>query len=180
MKKLIKALKKNKPKAQHELFNRYGNYLFRISYRYLRNSELAEEVLSQSFLNIFREISKTDIESEAALKAWMKRITINQSLMEIRKNVRFNQSLELIEEVEESEITADATLLENDLIEMVLNLPDGYRTVFSLYAIEGYKHEEIAQQLGISVGTSKSQLSKARRLLKEMISKTELQYETVR
>lgn len=179
MRNLIKSLKRNKPKAQREIFNRYADYLFRISYRYLNNKELAEEVLSQSFLNIFNKVHKTDISEEAALKAWMKKVVINQSLMEIRKKVQFTQSLELVENMEESEISSDEHLLESDLIQMVLELPDGYRTVFSLFAIEGYKHEEIAEKLSISVGTSKSQLSKARKLLQEMINRTEVTYEKI-
>ncbi|MGQ1911485.1 RNA polymerase sigma factor [Marinifilum sp. RC60d5] len=180
MKKIIKALKKKKPKAQQKAFDTYADYLFRICYRYLNNRERTEEVLSQTFLNVFNNIHKTDITEEAALKAWMKKIAINQSLMEIRKQIKFSQSLELIEEIEESEITSDENLLENDLIQMVLALPDGYRTVFSLYAIEGYKHEEIAKKLQISIGTSKSQLSKARKLLKNMIHKTEIRHEAIR
>ena len=180
MNNLIKALKKNKPKAQEKLFSKYADYLFRICYRYLSNKELCEEVLSQTFLSIFNAIGKTDISEEYMLKAWMKKIAINQSLMEIRRSSRFSPTLELIEDREESEITSDEKLLEGDLIQMVLELPLGYRTVFSLYAIEGYKHEEIAQQLEISIGTSKSQLSKARRMLKEMIIKTEANYEAIR
>jgi len=180
VKNLIKSLKRNKPKAQQKAFNLFADYLFRVCYRYLNNRERTEEVLSQTFLNIFNEIHKTDITEEAPLKAWMKKIAINQSLMEIRKRVQFSQTLELIEEIEESEITSDEHLLENDLIQMVLDLPEGYRTIFSLYAIEGYKHEEIAKKLSISVGTSKSQLSKARKLLKVMISKTEIRHEAIR
>ncbi|MDE5421365.1 sigma-70 family RNA polymerase sigma factor [Ancylomarina sp. DW003] len=180
MRKLIHALKKKKPKAQESLFSTYADYLFRVSFRYLKNREECEEVISQSFLNIFDAIGKTDIEEEVQLKAWMKKIVINQSLMSIRKDIRFAPTLELIDEREESEITSDELLLEKDLINMVFTLPHGYRTVFSLYAIEGYKHNEIAEKLGITVGTSKSQLSKARRLLKEMINKTEMSYEAVR
>ena len=180
MKKLIKALKNKKPKAQEQLFKQYADYLYRICYRYVNNRDLCQDVLSQSFLSIFNSIEKTDIQEEHVLKAWMKKIAINQSLMEIRKNLRFSDTLELIEDIEESELTSDEKLLEDDLIQMVLNLPDGYRTVFSLYAIEGYKHEEIAQKLNIAIGTSKSQLSKARRLLKEMITKTEVRYEAIR
>ena len=180
VKKLIKALKNKKPKAQEQLFKQYADYLYRICYRYVNNRDLCQDVLSQSFLSIFNSIEKTDIQEEHVLKAWMKKIVINQSLMEIRKNTTFSDTLELIEDIEESELTSDEKLLEDDLIQMVLNLPDGYRTVFSLYAIEGYKHEEIAQKLNIAIGTSKSQLSKARRLLKEMITKTEVRYEAVR
>ena len=176
----IKALKKKKPKAQQQLYTNYADYLYRICYRYLKSKEQAEDILSQTFLNIFDKIDKTDITEEYALKAWMKKIAINQCLMELRKRIQFPPTLELIECIEESGIRSDEHLLEKDLIQMVLNLPDGYRTVFSLYVIEGYKHEEIAKQLKISIGTSKSQLNKARKLLKEKITKTEIRYETAR
>lgn len=83
--------------------------------------------------------------------------------------------LDLVEDKEEAPITSDEKLLEEDLVNMILDLPDGYRTVFSLYVIEGYKHEEIATKLGITVNTSKSQLRKARLQLKEMINKIEKQ-----
>lgn len=179
MKLLIEQIKKKNPKAQQKLFHLYADYLFRICYRYLNNRELAEEVLSQSFLTIFNKLHKTDISEEKVLKAWMKKISINNALMEIRKKTKFH-SVELIDDMEESEISSDEILLENDLIQMVLQLPIGYRTVFSLYVIEGYKHEEIAEQLNISVGTSKSQLSKARKSLKEMIQKTEISHEAIR
>lgn len=180
MNRLIKALKKKNPKAQKQLFDQFAGYLYHICYRYLNNRELCEDVLSQTFLNIFNHIDRTDISEEKVLKAWMKKIAINQSLMEIRKNVRFSETLDLIEDIEEAPITTDETLLEEDLIQMVLTLPDGYRTVFSLYVMEGYTHEEIAKKLGISIGTSKSQLSKARRLLKEKIKQPEISYEAVR
>ena len=180
MKKLIKALKKKNPKAQKQLFDSYAGYIYRICFRYMSNRELSEEVLSQAFLNIFNHIERTDITEEKPLKAWMKKIAINQSLMELRKNVRFADTLDLIEEIEEAPLTTDEQLLEDDLIQMVLSLPDGYRTVFSLYVIEGFTHAEIGDKLNISPGTSKSQLCKARRILKEKIKKTEISYEAVR
>lgn len=179
MKNWIKALKKKKPEAQRKVFNQYADYLFRICFRYVKNKEDCEDILSQGFLNIFDKIEFTDITEEAQLKAWMKKIIINQALMFIRKNIRFEPTLELVDHRQESELTSDELLLEQDLIHMVLELPEGYRIVFSLFVIEGYKHEEIAKKLGISIGTSKSQLSKARRLLKEMIHKTESSYEAV-
>ena len=119
MKKLIKALKNKKPKAQEQLFKQYADYLYRICYRYLNNRDLCQDVLSQSFLNIFNSIEKTDIQEEHVLKAWMKKIAINQSLMEIRKNTKFSNTIELIEDIAESVLTSDEKLLEDDLIQMV-------------------------------------------------------------
>ncbi len=175
MNKLIKELKKKQSKAQHKAFQLYGDYLYRICFRYMGNPEDAHDVLSKSFLNIFDHINNTTIENEIVLIAWMKKITINQCLMQLRKRKLFFTELELIEDKEESQLTSDEKLLEEDLINMILNLPDGYRTVFSLYIIEGYKHEEIAEKLGITISTSKSQLRKARLQLKEIITKTEKQ-----
>ncbi len=180
MKKLIHDLKKNSSKAQRKLFVIYSDYLYRICFRYLCNRDDAHDVLSQSFLNIFNKISETDIQEEVVLKAWMKRIAINQSLMQLRKRKMFFMELDLIEEIEESPLTTDGNLLEDDLVNMLLSLPDGYRTVFSLYVIEGYKHDEIAEKLGITVSTSKSQLRKARLQLKGMIEKVEKRYEEAR
>ncbi len=175
MNKLIRELKKKRSKAQHRLFQLYGDYLFRICFRYMNNQVDAHDVLSKSFLKIFDHIEKTSISDEIVLRAWMKKIAINECLMELRKRKLFFMELDLIENQEEAPITSDEKLLEEDLVKMILNLPDGYRTVFSLYVIEGYKHEEIASKLGITVSTSKSQLRKARFQLKEMIKKIEKQ-----
>ncbi len=181
MKKVIHEIRKKKSKAQKWLFDTYADYLYRISYRYLKNRELCEEVLSQSFLVIFNSIQHTDIVEEKSLKAWMRRIIINQSLMELRKRKLFiDGGLELKDSTEEYPVTTDENLLEEDLIKMVLELPDGYRTVFSLFVIEGFSHKEIGEKLGVSINTSKSQLSKARALLRKKILKTERSYETVR
>ena len=171
-------MKKKNNKAQHKLFHMYGDFLYRICFRYLGNRDDAHDVLSQSFLNIFNKITETDIQEEKILKAWMKKVAINQSLMELRKRKMFFVELDFIEEIEESSLTTDENLLEEDLIKLIMNLPDGYRTVFSLYVIEGYKHEEIAEKLGVSVSTSKSQLRKARLHLKQMIEKVDGRHET--
>ncbi len=155
------------------VFQQYGDYLYRICFRYMGNRDDAQDALSKGFLNVFTKVAETDISEELVLKAWMKKVMINQCLMELRSRKLFYSELELIEEIEESPIYADSHLMEEDLVQMVLKLPDGYRTVFSLYVIEGYKHEEIAENLGISVGTSKSQLRKARLQLQAMIKESE-------
>ncbi len=169
MNQLIKQLKKQKHKAQEKIFLLYADYLFRVCYRYLKNRESAEDVLSQTFIKIFSEIKHTDISEEAQFKSWIKRIAINEALMLIRSSVKLAQQTELTVVNEPSEIDSETELLEADLVAMVMDLPIGYRTVFNLYVIEGYQHHEIAEQLNISVGTSKSQLSKARKMLQQMI-----------
>ncbi len=176
MNKFIRELKKKKNKAQYLLFEQYGDYLYRICFRYMGNRADAQDALSKGFLSIYTKVSDTDIEELIVLRAWMKKVIVNQCLMELRKRKLFYTELELIDDAEESPLYSDSHLLEEDLIRMVLNLPDGYRTVFSLYVIEGYKHEEIAEDLGITVSTSKSQLRKARLQLQQMIGNSELLY----
>ncbi|MCU4174763.1 RNA polymerase sigma factor [Carboxylicivirga sp. N1Y90] len=178
MNKLIKDLKKKRTKAQYIVFDKYSSYLFKIAYRYLKDTHLAEEAVSQAFMNIFNKIDRSDIEEEVAFKAWARRITINQALMEIRKHLRFQDTIVLNEHTKEAPIQTDQQLHEEDIVNLVLKLPDGYRTVFNLYVIEGYKHSEIAEMLSISVGTSKSQLSKARKLLQNQILKNDNYYAT--
>nr|WP_321408234.1 sigma-70 family RNA polymerase sigma factor [uncultured Carboxylicivirga sp.] len=180
MKKLIKDLKKKRSKAQFKVFELYSDYLCKVAYRYLKETHLVEDVVSQAFLNIFEKIDSTNIEEEGAFKAWARKITINQSLMEIRKHVRFQDNISLIDHIEESPIRTDQHLHEQDIVKMVLRLPDGYRTIFNLYVIEGYTHKEIGEMLSISEGTSKSQLSKARNLLKTYIQQNEDDYAAIR
>lgn len=180
MKKLLKDLKKKRSKAQFEVFERYSDYLFKVAYRYLKETQLVEEVVSQAFLNIFEKIALTDIQEEQAFKAWARKITINQALMEIRRHIRFQDNISLIDHIEESPVRTDQHLHEEDIVKMVLQLPDGYRTIFNLYVIEGYTHKEIGAMLSISEGTSKSQLSKARKLLKTYLQDNENHYAAFR
>ncbi len=176
MNKFIRDLKRKKSKAQYLLFQEYGDYLYRICFRYMGNRDDAQDSLLKGFLSIYTKVADTDIDEMIVLKAWMKKVVVNQCLMELRKRKLFYTELELIEDIEESPMCSDSHLLEEDLIRMVLALPDGYRTVFSLYVIEGYKHEEIAEQLGVTVNTSKSQLRKARLQLQHMIENSDLVY----
>ncbi len=167
-------LKRKKPKAQRKAFEVYGGYLFRICSRYLGQKELAEDVLSQVFLKMFEHIATTNIVEEHKFKAWAKRIAINECLQEIRKQTLFTESLEMAEMTIPAEVATDSDLLREDIVQFIQKLPLGYRTVFSLYVIEGYSHQEIAERLGISEGTSKSQLSKARVILKTALLKNEM------
>ncbi len=176
MNKFIRDLKRKKSKAQFQLFQEYSDYLYRICFRYMGNRDDAQDSLSKGFLSIYTKVAETDIDETIVLKGWMKKVVVNQCLMELRKRKLFYTELELIEDIEESPIYSDSHLLEEDLIRMVLTLPDGYRTVFCLYVIEGYKHEEIAEQLGVTVNTSKSQLRKARLQLQHMIENSDLVY----
>ena len=137
--------------------------------RYSSTEVDAEDILQDSFVTVFRKLDT--FKGEGALGGWIRRITVNTALMNYRKN----KKTKLYAEIEEAGID----LVSNDnvfddisaryLMGLVQSLPEGYRMVFNLYGIEGYKHHEIAEKLGISEGTSKSQYSRARKMLMEKI-----------
>lgn len=180
MNEFIIALKNGNHKAQKLLYDTHLNYLYHICHKYLKDKMLCEDVLSLVFLNIFRNIDKTNIQTEAILKIWMKKICINEALMEIRKRKWVDDVVDIDNYDGVSPLMTDSDLNNSDLIKMVMSLPNGYRTVFCLYVIDGYNHAEIAKQLGISEGTSKSQLYKARTCLQQIIKQNEVGYETIR
>lgn len=165
--KLIQQCRKGRPEAQRALYERYSPSLMAVCRRYLGSSEDAEEALSNSFIKIFRRLDQ--YRGEGALAAWMRRIAVNEALdfLRYRKN-HFSawpeKGLEAPAQEQEQSDEAD------QLLQMIESLPLGYKTVFNLYAIEGYSHREIAELLGISEGTSKSQLSKARRELQSQMN----------
>lgn len=129
------------------------------------------------FMRVFEKISQ--FREDGSFEGWIRRIMVTESLMFLRKNKQWRQEIPIDDvTVEPDYAWADTAIHENDLLRMVNQLPDGYRTVFNLYAIEGYNHAEIAELLGISEGTSKSQLSRARAILQATIAKAEQEQQT--
>ena len=141
-----------------------------ICLRYMKNQEDAEDVLLEGFFKVFKNLGKFVYENDQAFFGWVKRIMVNESLMKLRKN-RDIQIMAINEEFEkEIELSPLSDLEAADLLELIRSIPVGYRTVFNLYEVEGYSHQEIAEKLSISVGTSKSQLFKAKKLLRELLN----------
>lgn len=165
---LIAKCKKGKRSAQQELYSRFSDKMLAICMRYVGNQFEAEDVLVVAFMKIFEKIDQYS--GEGSFEGWIRRIMVNESLMYLRKqkHTKYHEDLETAERETANELS-DSHLEAEDLLKLIQALPDGYRAVFNLYAIEGYSHKEIAQQLGVSEGTSKSQLSKARNMLKRMI-----------
>lgn len=172
----MKAAKGN-AKAQRQLYELYAKAMFNICYRMMNSTEDAEDMLQEVFCEAFRRIESYRFES--TFGAWIKRITINKCINELKRR---KLSLELNEE-----ITPDAMLYEEEDIEDVElkvehiklamgMLPDGYRIIFSLYMLEGYDHQEIADIMQITVSTSKSQLARAKRKLTEILKAGSMQY----
>jgi len=161
--------------AQRQLYETYSRRFMAICLRYLKDQEHAEDVMIQSFMKIFEKLSQ--FQGKGSFEGWMKRIVVTQALMAIRNNrsLILAVSLEDAEKVQEPAAEALNQLEVAELMDLVQSLPFGYRTVFNLFAIEGYSHQEIGELLGIKESTSKSQLSRARRLLKEKITSLQLQ-----
>jgi RNA polymerase sigma-70 factor (ECF subfamily) len=169
---LIAACKKQNSKGQRMLYDRYAPLMLGMCKRYVKGELEAEDVMIKGFMKVF---SKIDLfEGKGSFEGWMKRIMINESLTFIRQNKAMYLETDI--EIAEREPDYDkiSTELEaKDLLKMVSELPSGYRTIFNLYAIEGYSHKEIAELLGINENTSKSQLSRARMQLQKKILETE-------
>ncbi len=147
----------------------FYNYAMSVALRYASHNMEAQEITNDAFLKVFTKIALYS--DDRSFKGWLRRIVINTAIDYHRKSLKFSHQKDI--EEAHSVHTSEATLSrlsEQELLTQVQALPPAYRTIFNLYAIEGYKHEEIAKQLGITIGTSKSNLAKARAKLKEMIS----------
>jgi RNA polymerase sigma factor (sigma-70 family) len=176
MAELIREAKKGRATAQKTLFDLHAQKMMLICCRYLKSKEDAEEALQDGFLNFFKSISHFQFKGDAALFGYLKILMVNQCLMSLRKKNIFT----IFSEWEAEEIYSENDILDNlsaeEILLLIRALPLGYRTVFNLYVLEGYGHQEIAKLLGISEGTSKSQLSKARILLKKLVLKKQEHY----
>ncbi|NQZ79162.1 MAG: sigma-70 family RNA polymerase sigma factor, partial [Ekhidna sp.] len=167
---LIQESRSGDRNAQQLLYKQLSAPMMGICLRYMKNQEDAEDVLLEGFFKVFKNLGKFVYENDQAFFGWVKRIMVNESLMKLRKN-RDIQIMAINEEFEkEIELSPLSDLEAADLLELIRSIPVGYRTVFNLYEVEGYSHQEIAEKLSISVGTSKSQLFKAKKLLRELLN----------
>jgi RNA polymerase sigma-70 factor (ECF subfamily) len=164
---LIIQCKKQDAKAQGELYKRYSGILFSICLRYSPNYTEAEDSLQDSFLTIFKKIDQ--FKGKGSFEGWIKRITVNTVLQKYRKKRVFDLAREdqIADEIE-VEVEDDGIPLDF-LLKIIQELPDRYRLVFTMYVMDDYTHKEIAEMLGISDGTSKSNLARARIILKTKI-----------
>lgn len=163
---LIQSCRKGDRKAQEQLYRKYADILFGICLKYSRNKTEAEDNLHDSFIVIFEKIGQ--YKSRGSFEGWIKRITVNTVLQKYRKE----EYLSVVSENHEEEVAvepgyADVSL--QTLLQYIQELPNRYRTTFNLYVLDGYSHKEISELLGTSTGTSKSNLARARHILKEKI-----------
>lgn len=162
---LVKRCKKGDAKAQYLLYQQYCDAMYNTAMRFMKNSMDAEDILQESFIQAFTKI-KTFRET-STFGAWLKRIVINKCIGELRKKKIYFEDSDLLTNIEEEEI--DETVEPAWVNNAIKDLPDGARTIFTLFALEGYKHKEIAQLLNVSESTSKSQYIRAKQMLPDLI-----------
>jgi RNA polymerase sigma factor (sigma-70 family) len=173
---LIREAKQGSTAAQKILFDRFAEKMTLVCQRYVKTPQDAEELLLDGFYKFFSKISSFTYQGDAPLYAWLKRIMINECLMFLRaKNVFTIVTDATVEEIPLQEEALD-NLSAEEIFNLIVQLPVGYRTVFNLYAIEGMNHKEIAKMLNISEGTSRSQFSKAKVLLQKLLLQNGINY----
>ena len=165
---LIKGCLRRDARAQQQLFDIYSSRMHGVCYRYVKDDMEAEDILVMAFTKVFERINQ--FKGEGSFEGWIRRIMINESLTYLRKK----RTMYLETDLEKADREPDYDQLNNhleaeDLLKMIDQLPPGYRVVFNMYAIDGYSHKEIADQLGINENTSKSQLSRARTYLQKLL-----------
>lgn len=168
LKELVHNCKKGNRIAQEQLYKQYAGRLFGVCLKYSRNKTEAEDNLHDSFITIFQKIDQYKF--KGSFEGWLKRVTVNTVLQKYRKE----EYLSVITDNVEEEITVETGYVEVELpvlLKYIQDLPNKYRLTFNLYVLDGYSHKEIAELLGTSVGTSKSNLARARIILKEKIEK---------
>lgn len=175
---LVKKCQQGNGKAQEQLYKCYADRLYRLAYRYIRSDADAEDVLMTAFTKIFRGLTNFNYQGPGSTEGWMRRIVVNESLMWLRRRHNFNLIESLDASIPEPDLHAFSEQDAEDVYQLITQLPTGYRTVFNLFVVEGYNHAEIATMLEVSESTSRSQLFKAKALLKKMLTQEGYHYGT--
>lgn len=164
---LIRACQRQDPKAQRMMYERFAPKMLGVCRRYIQRLEIAEEMLSNGFVKLFRNLDQ--YQHKGSFEGWIRQIMVRECLDHIKVQKGIWLDIDSMPEQQErsDNFSTDHDVNLQELLELVDTLPPGYRTVFNLYALEGYKHHEIGTELGISENTSKTQLMKARELLQK-------------
>ncbi len=167
---LVKKCLEKDSLAQKQLFDSFSRKMMGVCLRYTKDAEEAQDVLQIGFVKVFEKLHLFN--SDGSLEGWIRKVIINTALDQIRKNKKFENNIDL--DLVDYQLPSEnenvlGQLSVNDLLKIIQAMPTGFRTVFNMYAIEGYTHQEIADQLNISVNTSKSQYSRARVYLQKII-----------
>ncbi len=167
---LISGCKQGDRRMQEEMYRRFSPRMYAVCLRYAGNAEEAEDILQEGFIKVFKKLDS--FRGEGSFEGWVRRIFVNTAIEHFRRK-RYLQPVTEKEEntIEGKSLSALDGLAEKDILALIKQLSPGYRTVFNMYVIEGYTHKEIADMMGISEGTSKSQLSRAKVILQDMVRK---------
>ena len=166
---LIRGCKEGNTKAFDEIYTRYSSSMFGVCLRYARDREEAQDLLQEGFIKVYERIGQYS--GEGSFEGWMRRLFVNLALDTYKKKKRESEQVLAFASEMEPEDGEDPwpDVSEKELVEMIRELPDGYRMVFNLFAVEGFSHKQIAAQLGISESTSKTQFFKARKQLRQQV-----------
>lgn len=167
---IIDGCLKNDRKMQKALYERFSRRMYSICLRYAKEKSEADDILQDAFLKVYAKIHQ--FSREHSFEGWMKRIMVNTALSHYKQNLKYYYQQD-IEEIKESESPSfqfnDEEFTKEELMKVVQELSDGYRMVFNMYAIEGYKHKEIAEIMGVDIATSKSQFHRARMVIQKKL-----------
>ena len=166
---ILKGCLQNDPTAQRELYNRYSPKMLSVCYRFAHNREDAEDMLQEGFIKIFSQMHTFG--NRGSFEGWIRRIVVHTCINVLKKNKRFNESVDIIHAtaVQVREESVPSIVQAKQIVECIRMLPIGYRTVLNLYAIEGYSHREIGTMLDIEESTSRSQYTRAKAMLEDIL-----------
>jgi len=171
---ILKGCLRNDAVAQKELYNRYSPKMLAVCYRFAHNREDAEDMLQEGFIKVFSQIHT--FRNQGAFEGWIRRIIVHTCINNLKKNKKFNESVDLIHAtaMQVREESVPSIVQAKQVVECIRILPIGYRTVLNLYAIEGYSHREIGSMLDIEESTSRSQYTRAKQMLEDILIKKKI------
>lgn len=166
---ILQGCLKNQAAAQRELYNRYSPKMLAVCYRFAHNREDAEDMLQEGFIKVFLQIHT--FQNKGAFEGWIRRIIVHTCINHLKKNKRFNESVDILNAntIQVREESVPSIVQAKQIVDCIRILPIGYRTVLNLYAIEGYSHKEIAEMLDIEESTSRSQYTRAKQMLEDIL-----------
>lgn len=166
---ILKGCLHNEAIAQRELYQSYSPKMLAVCYRYAHNREDAEDMLQEGFIKVFTQMHS--FEKRGSFEGWIRRIMVHTCINILKRNKKFNESVDIIHanSIQVREDSVPALIQVKQIVECIRSLPIGYRTVLNLYAIEGYSHREIAQMLDIEESTSRSQFTRAKAMLEDVL-----------
>jgi RNA polymerase sigma-70 factor (ECF subfamily) len=175
---LVRKCQQGEKKAQEALFDAYADGLFRLCFRYIKSQADSEDIMITALTKAYAGIAGFTYTGEGSLRAWLKKITVNESLMWLRRRHTFHLTESLDDSTPDPGLEQVSDLEADDIYKLITQLPIGYRTVFNLSVVEGYSYQEIGIALGISESTSRTQLFKAKAHLKKMLTQEGFHYGT--